>query len=302
VRGSGNMRWLASDVTDDGKSAMSREDGSPGGVGETAIGAAMMRARESSRPDRLFDDPFAAALVEAAAPVFDDGPSSADDPSLAQLEAAFEVSVAVRTRFYDDFALAATAAGCRQVVLLGAGLDTRAFRLQWPTGLRLFELDLPEVLAFKERVLSQMRAEPRCMRSAVAVDLREDWPVALLGAGFKPTARSAWIAEGLVPYLADDDAQRLLVAIGSLSSRGSQLGLDQATIQDDSLLAQARAMPAMEEIASMWRGGLSGNAVGWLRRQGWQVETFNSASLRERYGRHTKRDPDDGFLAATRLA
>jgi methyltransferase (TIGR00027 family) len=261
----------------------------------------MMRARESGRTDRLFDDPYAAALVAAAAPVFDDGPSSADDASLAELEAAFDVSVAVRTRFYDDFALAASAAGCRQVVLLGAGLDTRAFRLQWPTGLRLFELDLPEVLAFKERVLSQRGAEPRCMRIGVAVDLREDWPVALLSAGFRPTARSAWIAEGLVPYLADDDAQRLLITIGTLSSPGSQLRLDHANIPDDSLLAQAHAMPAMEEIASMWRGGLSGNAIVWLREQGWRVETFNSASLREQYGRHTQHDSDDGFLAATRL-
>jgi methyltransferase (TIGR00027 family) len=281
---------------------MAREDGSPGGVGETAIGAAMMRARESGRPDRLFDDPYAAALVEAAAPVFDDGPSPTDDPSLAQLEAEFEVAVAVRTRFYDDLALVATAAGCRQVVLLGAGLDTRAFRLQWPNGSRLFELDLPEVLAFKERVLSRMGAKPRCMRIAVAVDLRQDWPMALLSAGFKPTARSTWIAEGLVPYLADDDAQRLLITIGTLSSPGSQLGLDQATVTDDSLLAQARAMPAMEEIASMWRGGLSGYAARWLRQQDWQVETFNSASLRERYGRHTQGDSDDGFLVATRLA
>jgi methyltransferase (TIGR00027 family) len=281
---------------------MASEDGSPEGVGETAIGAAMMRARESGRPDHLFEDPFAAPLVEAAAPAFADGPSPADNPSLAQLEAEFEVSVAVRTRFYDDFAVVATAAGCRQVVLLGAGLDTRAFRLQWPTGLQLFELDLPGVLAFKERVLSQIGAKPRCMRSAVAVDLREDWPMALLGAGFEPTARSAWIAEGLVPYLADNDARRLLIAIDTLSSPGSQLGLDQATIQDDSLLAQARAMPAMEEIASMWRGGLSGNAAGWLRQQGWQVQTFNSESLRERYGRQTQRDSEDGFLVATRLA
>jgi methyltransferase (TIGR00027 family) len=124
------MRSLVREVTDDGKSGMEREGGSPRGVGETALGAAMMRARESGRPDRLFDDPYAAALVEAAPPVFDEGPSSADDPLIAQLEAAFEVSVAVRTRFYDDFVLAASAAGCRQVVLLGAGLDTRAFRLQ----------------------------------------------------------------------------------------------------------------------------------------------------------------------------
>src|SRR5207302_2264839 len=104
-------------------------DASPGGVGETSIGAAMMRARESLRQDPLFDDPFAAAFVDAAPLVFEDGPTVDDDPNLATLEAAFQEAISVRTRFYDDFVLGATAGGVRQVVLLGAGLDSRAFRL-----------------------------------------------------------------------------------------------------------------------------------------------------------------------------
>jgi O-methyltransferase involved in polyketide biosynthesis len=157
------------------------------GVGETALGAAMMRARESLRPDRLFDDPYADAFVAAAPEAFADGPADSDNGALAALEAAFSSAVVVRTRFYDDYLLAACAAGCRQVVLLAAGLDTRAFRLNWPDRVRLFELDLPEVLAFKEGVLARRRAAPRCARTALPVDLREDWPAQLTDAGFEPS-------------------------------------------------------------------------------------------------------------------
>jgi methyltransferase (TIGR00027 family) len=146
------------------------------GVSETALGAAEMRAEESRRTDRLFDDPYAAAFVEAAPPLFPDIPSIADDAALAALIEASITGVAIRTRFYDDYLSAASAAGCSQVVLLAAGLDTRAFRLGWPAGVRVFEIDLPGLFAFKERVLAGLGAIPRCERTVVAVDLREDWP------------------------------------------------------------------------------------------------------------------------------
>ena len=116
-----------------------------GGVSDTALGAAEMRAEASRRADRLIDDPYAAAFVEAAPPLFPDVPSVADDAELAALVESGIVGVAIRTRFFDEHLLAACAAGCRQVVRLAAGLDTRAFRLDWPDGVRLFELDLPEV-------------------------------------------------------------------------------------------------------------------------------------------------------------
>src|SRR4051812_9440004 len=193
-------------------------DDTPGGVGETAIGAAMMRARESLRDDPLFDDPFAAAFVDAAPPVFEDGPTSDDDPELATLEAAFEDAVSVRTRFYDEFVLDAAASACHQVVLLGAGLDSRAFRLTWPADVRLFELDTPEVLTFKERVLSSTGATPRCDRTTVASDLREDWTIALREAGFDSSDRTGWVIEGVIPYLPDDAAERLLFGVTELSS------------------------------------------------------------------------------------
>jgi methyltransferase (TIGR00027 family) len=109
---------------------------------------------------------------------------------------------ALRTRFFDDFVVGACTCGCKQVVVLGAVLDTRAYRLPWPAGVRLLELDTPDVLGFKERVLSRRRALAHCERVAVAVDLLGDWPAALAAAGFGTTAATAWLAEGLLRYLA----------------------------------------------------------------------------------------------------
>jgi methyltransferase (TIGR00027 family) len=280
---------------------MAIEGSSPEGVGEPAIGAAMMRARESAREGGLFQDPYAAAFVAEAPPVFEEGPSTDDDPALAALEAAFEEAVVVRTRFYDDFVRAASAGRCRQVVVLGAGLDTRALRLDWPIGTRLFELDLPDVLAFKQRVLSRVGAEPRCHRITVEVDLQEDWSAPVITAGFESSACTAWIAEGLIPYLASHDAERLLSTVGDLSTAGSRLALDHPGMTDDSLLSQARAIPTMDQITGMWKGGLRETADGWLRQHGWQVEALDHESLAAKYGRHAPSGANGGFVTAVRL-
>lgn len=164
------------------------------GVGMTALGAAALRAFESGRADRLFNDPYAPAFV-AAAPGILPGTSTADNfgesGPMGPLAEVF-VHAVTRTRFFDDYLLAATGAGCGQVVLVAAGLDTRAFRLAWPDGVRLFELDQPDVLAFKERVLADQAARPRCARTAVPVDLRTEWAESLVSAGFDRTVRTAW--------------------------------------------------------------------------------------------------------------
>ena len=259
----------------------------PEGVAETAIGAAMMRARETARVDRLFDDPYAADFVAAVSSIFANGPTREDDPAIAELEAAFEEVVAVRTRFFDDFVTDAAAAGCRQVVLVGAGLDTRAFRLDWPEGSRLFELDLPEVLSFKDSVLAKNAAQCRCERVTVAVDLQQHgWPVAVLEEGFEPTRPTAWVVEGVVPYLTNDDAERLLVAVDGLSSPDSRLALDHAGAGDDEALRRARSMPSMDEITSMWHGGLTEGASTWLSHHGWETRAVHGKALGWRYGRH----------------
>ncbi len=170
--------------------------GSLRGVAKTALGVAMVRARESRRDDRLFDDPYAQAFVAAVPGAFPEEPKTEEQLAalgpLASLGAVFYVHAVIRTRFFDDYLTAATAAGCRQVVLLAAGLDTRAFRLAWPKDTRVFEVDLPGVLAFKDTVLAARNAVPSCERTTVPADLRGDWTAALAEAGFDRTGPAAW--------------------------------------------------------------------------------------------------------------
>jgi len=270
------------------------------GVSETALGAAEMRAEESKRPERLFDDPYAQAFVAAAPPLFPGVPPVADAAALTALIAASVAGMAIRTRFYDEYLLAACADGCRQVVLLGAGLDTRAFRLDWPPGVRLFELDLPELFAFKERVLIQEDAKSRCTRQVVAVDVREDWSARLTAAGFQPDARCAWAAEGLLAYLSNDDAVRLLTAVGELSARDSRLSVEYDEFAAHSTLSEVRTMSGLQEIAAMWGGGLSERPEEWLRRHHWQVRTYACSELAVKYGRQLLDGATGGYLTAFR--
>jgi methyltransferase (TIGR00027 family) len=255
---------------------------SAGDVGETALGAALMRAQESAQPDALIHDPYAAAFVAAAPRPFDDVPDP--DGRLAELEVAFRADVAIRTRFFDDFALSACARGIRQVVLLGAGLDSRAFRLDWPSDARVFELDLPGVLAFKDSVLQQESAAPRCLRSTVAVDLRDNWVDALVGGGFDVGARSAWCAEGVVAYLTPDEAVALFETVTRLCTPASELAFERASTSDDSALATTSAIPSMGDVASMWHETSAGVAP-WLREHGWTTTTHDRADLARRYRR-----------------
>jgi methyltransferase (TIGR00027 family) len=171
----------------------------PGGVGKTALGVAMVRAHESRRDDQLFDDPYAEAFVAAAPHAFDaEQRAAAAGGDMASWGRAFWARAVVRTRFFDDYVLDAAAGSIRQVVLLAAGLDTRAFRLSWPRGMCRYELDLPAMLRFKERVLAERTAVARCERIAVAVALRTDWAVPLRDAGFQADSPTAWLAEGLL--------------------------------------------------------------------------------------------------------
>lgn len=279
---------------------MGSPDAPLAGVSETALGAAEMRAEERARSDPLFDDPFAAAFVAAAPPLFPDLPSLTDDPALAALKDAFLVEIAIRTRFYDDALLRACATGCRQLVILAAGLDARAFRLDWPDGVHVFELDLPNLFEFKERVLAQEHATPRCNRTVVAVDLRDDWATPLARAGFDPGQQSAWTAEGLLAYLTNDDALGLLTEVGALSARGSTLSFEYDDFAAESTLSQVRDMAGMEAVASMWEGGLHERPDAWLRANGWEVTTSDRTTLAKSYGRPLADGSTGGFVTATR--
>jgi methyltransferase (TIGR00027 family) len=177
----------------------------------TAHWIAAVRARESARPDRLFDDPYAAALAGARGVAMRERSEHA-----AGGENAF---IPVRTRYFDDVLTAAAEHGAvAQVVLLGAGMDTRAYRLGLPERLDLFELDRAEVLAEKDAVLTGAGARPGCRRHAVPVDLAGPWSGPLRAAGFDPDAASAWLAEGLLFYLSDESVHTVLSEAAALSS------------------------------------------------------------------------------------
>jgi methyltransferase (TIGR00027 family) len=272
----------------------------PEGVGRTAISVARIRAAESRRPDRLFDDPYASSFVAAAPGALPERrPATAPASDLAGI---LGFHVVIRTRFFDDYLLAACTDGIRQVVLLAAGLDSRAFRLPWPAAVRLLEVDLPEVLAFKEQVLSGHAAAPRCHRVAVTADLREAWPAALTEAGFDPGRPTAWLVEGLLIYLSAEQAARLLTSVTELSGPQSRLAFERGGTATADSLSRSGVSPGKARLTALWQGGLGEDPAGWLRRHGWQVSVHGLDQLADSYGRPAAHPTRSGFVTARRSA
>jgi methyltransferase (TIGR00027 family) len=267
----------------------------PDGVGRTAIGMARVRADESSRPDRLFSDPYAQAFVAAAVGALPgEGVAGSGDPMAGIVHAAV-----VRTRFFDDFLMNACVSGCRQVVLVAAGLDTRAYRLSWPAGVSLFEMDLPAVLAFKEQVLASTDAVPRCHRVAVTADLRKDWPSQLITAGFRSETPTVWLLEGLLIYLTADEATTLLRAITGLSAAASQLGCERQA-SDKRQRPSGHVTPRLTQFTKMWKGGLGRALPQWLARHGWEVHVEDRDPIADAYGRPSPVPSDGAYLISER--
>ncbi|MBP2704197.1 class I SAM-dependent methyltransferase [Microbispora sp. RL4-1S] len=241
-----------------------------------------MRAIETAREQPLFRDPLALAFATAGG--IDPGtpPSPHADEAARRRWLGVAFSIVIRTKFLDDLLDQAVASGVRQVVLLGAGMDSRAFRMDWPAGTRLFEIDTAEPLGFKASVLRQERAVPRCERITVPVDLREDWPGALAAAGHDPAQPTVWIAEGLLVYLPEDAVQSLLEQVGALSAAGSRMGL---TLASRGVVERFRADAAPASPASMWVSEMPEDPVGWLDGLGWEAETFTLRERAEAYGR-----------------
>jgi methyltransferase (TIGR00027 family) len=227
-------------------------------VGATATMVAAARAIASNADNPLIDDRFAEPLVRAVGVDFLtrlatgelDAADVDDDEAPWKLE-HMPVAMAVRTRFFDSFFFDATQAGIRQAVILASGLDARAYRLDWPTGMTVFEVDQPQVIAFKTTTLADLGAEPTADRRAVAVDLRNDWPAALIEAGFDKSQPTAWIAEGLLGYLPPEAQDRLLDNISALSADGSRLATEAIPDMSDVDHDQAREM--MRKATEKWR-------------------------------------------------
>lgn len=255
-------------------------------VSQTAVGVAAIRAAESARPDRLFDDPLAAGFARAAGW---SRPAQTEPPTPDQIFRRERLTswVTVRTRFLDDVVLSACAGSCRQVVILGAGLDARAFRLPWPAGTRLWELDLADVVQFKTEVLRAGEWQPRCARFTVPVDLSEDWGDPLRKAGFDPTAPVVWIAEGLLAYLPTEVRDSLITRAAALSVPGSRMGLTLANNErlDSWRAAHPDGQGSPGDYVALWQSAAPDDAAAWLAAHGWEAELFDMLERSGAYGR-----------------
>jgi len=256
-------------------------------VGATATLVAAARAAASKQADPLIDDPYADPLVRAVGVDFfikmADGAIPAMDEDISTGMSRMTDNMAVRTKFFDEYFLAATSsAGIRQVVILASGLDSRGYRLAWPAGTVVYEIDQPEVIAFKSETLAELGATATCDRRTVAMDLRNDWASALRQAGFDPNAPTAWSAEGLLGYLPPEAQDRLLDTITELSAPGSRVAIDCAPPSDPAQEEQSREK--MKEFSDHWREqgfhldfaelvyiGERNEASAYLSGHGWQV-------------------------------
>ncbi len=249
-------------------------------VGSTALFVAAARALEARKPNPLAVDAYAEVFCRAVGgPWVDLLDGVAPDHPLRSDEFGthFVTYQGARTRFFDDYFRAAAEAGVRQIVMLAAGLDSRAYRLDWPTGTTVFELDQPAVLEFKRRTLDDYGAAPRALRQEVPVDLRDDWPAALRASGFEEGEPSAWIAEGLLIYLPAAAQEQLFTGIDSLASSGSRLALEEGRPMDrEAFKAKVEeAKTAEDERGQWWQlvyNEQHAPAAQWFSEHGWATE------------------------------
>jgi methyltransferase (TIGR00027 family) len=272
------------------------------GVTATMVAAARAMATRADRP--LINDPFAEPLVKAVgvdllARLASGELNPAELNDVADVEDGATESggamsrmadnMAVRTKFFDEFFLDATKAGIKQAVILASGLDSRAYRLAWPAGTVVYEVDQPQVIEFKTNSLAELGATPTVERRVVAVDLRDDWPAALRAAGFDPSQPTAWSAEGLLGYLPPEAQDRLLDTITELSAPGSRLATESAPNPEPG--DEEKMKERMQRIAERWRAhgfdldmaglvyfGERNEAAPYLTDHGWQL---NGISIRD---------------------
>jgi methyltransferase (TIGR00027 family) len=243
-------------------------------VAITALLVAAMRAEESKRSDRLFDDPFAHALAGDAGYAALRTYRDAVGPSIPIIE--------VRTRWFDEALARAVATGIAQVVILAAGMDARAYRLDWPAGTRVFEVDQPEVIAHKAEILGS--SAPTSTRVTIAENLANDWPTALRAARFDPSVPTAWLIEGLLQYLDAPAVEALFARIDGLSAPRSVLLYD---VVGKSLLESpvlARTLRMMAELGAPWTFG-SDDPAGLVAVHGWEAAPIDPGTPGTRWGR-----------------
>ncbi|MFH9862101.1 class I SAM-dependent methyltransferase [Streptomyces sp. NPDC017202] len=277
-------------------------DGVDAGVGLTALLVAAARAIETRRHDSLAQDVYAEHFVRAAPacahwPVrIEEVPDGDADPLWGRFARYF----GLRTRVLDDFLLRSVHTGARQVVLLGAGLDTRAFRLDWPSDCVVFEVDRAGVLAFKHRVLTDLSADPKVKRVPVPVDLRADWVAVLTAAGFDPAAPSVWLAEGLLFYLPGRAETYLVDTVDRLSAEGSALAFEAKLEKDllayrDSAIYTATRERIGIDLLHLFDKGPRPDSAGDLAAKGWSTSVHTPFDFTRRHGRGPLPEPNDAL-------
>jgi methyltransferase (TIGR00027 family) len=301
-------------------------------VGATALGVAAARAAETESENPLISDPFARVFLDAAGDGMWNWFAAPDLPAeIAEAEPDLKPRMqgmvdymAARTSFFDQFFLDAVRSGVHQVVILAAGLDSRAWRLPWPDGpdgITVYELDQPRVLEFKSSTLRESGAQPTCKLVHVPVDLRHDWPSALQEAGFDSSAPSAWSAEGLLPFLPAVAQELLFERVHALSASGSRIAVDapgpdfldenarakqRETMQRvRDLMAKLEPERDIPDVQDLWYLEEREDVDTWLRRHGWDVTVTPAEQLMARYDRRPPQGIEDAapktlFVAAER--
>ncbi|MCV6968293.1 class I SAM-dependent methyltransferase [Mycobacterium bohemicum] len=299
-------------------------------VGATALGVASARAAETRSENPLIEDPFAQVFLDAAGDGvwnwYSAGQLPAEvieaEPQLPLQMQAMVGYMASRTAFFDNFFLDAARSGIRQAVILAAGLDSRAWRLAWPDGVTVYELDQPRVLEFKASTLAEHGAQPACNRVEVAVDLRHDWPEALRQSGFDSSVPSAWSAEGLMPYLPAAAQDLLFERVDELAAVGSRVAVEALGPKFLDPEFRARRRERMDRIRALmadvdpqrdvprtdelWYFEEREDVGDWFSRHGWSVTVTPSDELMAGYGRQAHPDvadavPGNLFVAAQRV-
>ncbi len=273
-------------------------------VGTTATMVAAARAMATRDPNLPIDDRFAEPLVRAVGiPFFVDmldgrlesSPFGDAGPERVQ---AMIAGMAMRTKFFDEYFTAAAEAGVRQAVILASGLDSRSYRLAWPAGTVVYEIDQPAVIDFKAATLAERGATPSATLRTVGIDLRGDWPTALRAAGFDPDRPTAWLAEGLLIYLPPDAQDRLLDTVSSLSAPGSTVAteyvpglVDFDSVKARDMAANLRQRGLDLDMPALIYAGPRNNVMDYLRAKGWTVSGVPGDELLRRNGLPT---PDRG--------
>ncbi|CAN5421270.1 class I SAM-dependent methyltransferase [soil metagenome] len=273
-------------------------------VGSTAVLVAAARAAETDKPDPLIRDPYAKLLVTGAGAgawdsIFDTSVRERlgeADPEVAAIYTHMGNYQAVRTHFFDAYFAAAAEAGIRQIVILASGLDSRAYRLEWPTGTDLFEIDQPKVLEYKTATLAEHGVQPSVSLHQVPVDLRHDWPAALTAAGFDTTLPTAWLAEGLLMYLPSDAQDKLFENITALSAPGSRIAAETAGKHaDDRREEMRKRFERVSELLGItkvidiqnltYNDPDRTNLAEWLNKSGWRAVELKSQDEMRRLDR-----------------